>query len=706
VDTPASRAALAGQSGTQIIENYLGVRVLSSWTPLNLAEPEAAQPEGIRWALIAEMGQGEVSQPVTRMALTAGALAVVAGLLVVLAAFLVSRNLSDPIVKLAQAATALAGGDLARRVQVSTGDEIERLALAFNRMADELAGRVGTLEQRVEESTTALTATATHLRQEINARMRTDEALRKREAQYRALFERVPVGLYRSTPDGTIVDANPAMAHMLGYPDPESLLGVDAISLYLDAEDRSRWRTLLEQADVLRDFDIQVRRNDGSIIWVRNTARAVKDERGRTIYYEGSLEDVTARRQAEAEIHALNVALEQRVADRTRELAALYDVSAAASRSQDLETLLAESLARTTAALHSRAGAIHVRDELPVPPALPRDPYGTAPGTAGDARTAPAWRLAVHHGIPADRLAELGALLAAGGLGDWVIEHKEALLIPDVTADARTGQALGQAGPLALLITPLQAGGRVLGLMSVLREPGRTFSLEEVALLGSLADQIGLAVEGDRLRQLAQQASVMAERGRLARDLHDTVTQLLYGLVTLAEAGQAQLEAAAPDAIQHTLARIAETARQALKEMRLYVHQLRPAVLAEEGLVGTLHQRLAAVEGRSNVQARLVADPSVDLPAPAEEALYHIAREALNNALKHARAASVSVTLSCQDGKVVMEILDDGCGFDPESVGQAGMGLTTMRERAEGIGGTLTVTSKPGAGTRVTVILS
>jgi len=140
--------------------------------------------------------------------------------------------------------------------------------------------------------------------------------------------------------------------------------------------------------------------------------------------------------------------------------------------------------------------------------------------------------------------------------------------------------------------------------------------------------------------------------------------------------------------------------------MRLYIHQLRPTVLAEEGLVGGLHQRLAAVEGRSNVQTRLLADESIELPAPVEEALYHIAREALNNALKHAQAASVSVTLGHQDGPVVLEIVDDGCGFDPETVGQAGMGLITMRERAESIGGALTVTSKPGAGTRVTVILA
>jgi signal transduction histidine kinase len=251
----------------------------------------------------------------------------------------------------------------------------------------------------------------------------------------------------------------------------------------------------------------------------------------------------------------------------------------------------------------------------------------------------------------------------------------------------------------------MQAGGQVLGLLTVLCEPDRAFTQEEMALLGSLADHIGLVVEGDSLRQLSQQTRVLAERQRLARDLHDSVVQQLYGLVTLAEAGQAQLEVAASDDIQHTLVRIGETTRQALKEMRQYVHQLRPAVVADEGLVGALHQRLAAVEGRADVQARLLADPSIELPVPVEDALYHIALEALNNALRHARANSVTVTLGSQAQRIVLAIVDDGCGFDPETTGQAGMGLANMRERAEGVGGILTVTSRPGAGTRVEVVL-
>lgn len=698
VDTVASRGALAGQSGTQAEDNYRGERVLSSYAPLTLAEPEAANPQGIRWALIAEMDQREVNQPVLRLALSAGAVSVGAGLLVLVVTLWVSHNLSDPIVQLCEAATALAGGDLTRRVQVSTGDEIEQLAQAFNGMADALAGRVDTLQQRMEESSAVLTTTATHLRQEISARLRTDEALREREAQYRDLFERVPVGLYRTTPEGGLVDANPAMVHLLGYPDQESLLEVNVSSLYVDARDRRQWQTAIEQSGVLRDFEIQVRRYDGAIATLHNTARAVRDERGQVVYYEGSIEDVTARRQAEAEIHALNLALEQRVADRTRELAALYEVSAVASRSQNLESLLAETLSITVAALFIMGGAIHVRDDLPVS-AIP------GPDLASGTGSAPTWRLVAHQGIAADCLAQLDVLLAARGAGDWDLEHDRAFRIPDVTADARTVQVQCHGSPFSLLISPMQAGGRVLGLLTVLCEPDRAFTQEEVALLSSLADRIGLAVEGDGLRQLSQQNRVLAERQRLARDLHDSVVQQLYGLVTLAEAGQAQLEVAASDDIQHTLVRIGETTRQALKEMRQYVHQLRPAVLADDGLVGALHQRLAAVEGRADIQARLLADPSIELPAPVEDALYHIALEALNNALRHAGAKSVTVTLGSEDQRIVLAIEDDGCGFDPETAGQAGMGLANMRERAESVAGILTVTSRPGAGTRVDVVL-
>jgi signal transduction histidine kinase len=250
----------------------------------------------------------------------------------------------------------------------------------------------------------------------------------------------------------------------------------------------------------------------------------------------------------------------------------------------------------------------------------------------------------------------------------------------------------------------------VQGTLCLIQGSPQGFSVEEIALLASVADQVGVAVQSDRLRAQAQEASILQERHRLARDLHDAVTQSLYGLTALSEAGQAQMEAGALDetaagSVNHILARIGQTARQALKEMRLFIHQLRPPALEEEGLVGALHTRLAAVEGRFDVKARLVSDGDVDLPMPVQHTLYQIAQEALNNVLRHAHARSVTVALECQGNGAVMEVVDDGCGFDPTSVPRGRMGLDNMRHRAQEAGGTLEIVSAPDAGTRVRIIV-
>jgi len=128
---------------------------------------------------------------------------------------------------------------------------------------------------------------------------RAEKALREAEARYRGLFDGVPIGLYRTTPTGEILDSNPALVHILGYPDRETLLATNAADVYLDIEDRQRWQTLLEREGVVRDFEAQFRQRNGTVIWARDTSRAVRDADGRVLYYEGSLEDITERKRAE-----------------------------------------------------------------------------------------------------------------------------------------------------------------------------------------------------------------------------------------------------------------------------------------------------------------------------------------------------------------------------------------------------------------------
>lgn len=209
----------------------------------------------------------------------------------------------------------------------------------------------------------------------------------------------------------------------------------------------------------------------------------------------------------------------------------------------------------------------------------------------------------------------------------------------------------------------------------------------------------------DRVRLTeAQTRAALEERQRLARELHDSVTQSLYSLTLLAEAGRRT--AAAGDLAKATgvIARLGETAQQALKEMRLLVFELRPLALETEGLVDALRQRLEAVEKRAGLQATLHAEALPDLPAPVEHGLYRIAQEALNNALKHAGAAAVTVRLRAAAGQVELEVADDGRGFEPAAVrGGGGLGLVSIHERAAALGGAVQIRSAPGAGTRVQV---
>jgi signal transduction histidine kinase len=173
----------------------------------------------------------------------------------------------------------------------------------------------------------------------------------------------------------------------------------------------------------------------------------------------------------------------------------------------------------------------------------------------------------------------------------------------------------------------------------------------------------------------------------------------------LAEAGQAQLENERVLIAYHTFTRVGETARQCIREIRLFIHQLRPSVLEEEGLVGAIQLRLTAVEGRTDMQTHLIADESLLLNPQTEIALYHIAQEALNNTLRHAKATVVTVMLTAHEEQVILEVCDNGCGFLPTMPRVGGMGLANMDQRVQSLGGTFLVRSSPSTGTTIRVVL-
>ncbi len=149
---------------------------------------------------------------------------------------------------------------------------------------------------------------------------RAQDALRESEERYRTLFEGVPVGLYRTTVDGLFIDANPALVRILGYPDRETLLRAEVAELYLDPESRREWQSQMECRGSLADVELQLRRNDGTVIWVRDTARTVCDAEGRFRHFEGSIQDITERKEAEEALKEYSERLEEMVAERTADL--------------------------------------------------------------------------------------------------------------------------------------------------------------------------------------------------------------------------------------------------------------------------------------------------------------------------------------------------------------------------------------------------
>jgi nitrate/nitrite-specific signal transduction histidine kinase len=372
--------------------------------------------------------------------------------------------------------------------------------------------------------------------------------------------------------------------------------------------------------------------------------------------------------------------LEQRVADRTRELSALYDVTSVASASLDLQTVLESSLDRILVMMGSEVGAIHLLDET----------EGMLILTA--------WR-----GIPPSLVAKTDQVPVGSGLAGWVIEHREPLVVPDVAAGPRPLLAIPARGSQAYVGAPMLARGRVLGVLSVVGERGRQFSEEEVTLLASIADQVGVAVENAQLYEQAQQAAALRERQRLARDLHDAVTQTLFSAGLIAEVLPRLWERDLEEG-QRQLQELRLLTRAAMAEMRTLLLELRPAALVGMQLGDLLRQLAEVTTGRARVPVTVTVEGQRPLPPDVQVALYRIAQEALNNVAKHSGASQAAVSLHFRPEQVELCISDSGCGFDPNRILSEHLGLGIIRERAEAIDATLAIESEIGRGTQVTVV--
>jgi signal transduction histidine kinase len=290
------------------------------------------------------------------------------------------------------------------------------------------------------------------------------------------------------------------------------------------------------------------------------------------------------------------------------------------------------------------------------------------------------------------------------GVAGRVFFCGETITVEDLRYDPSIAHAIAaEEGIYSLISVPILIDGEVYGVFGMNYCQPRTFSADDQRLFTALAQRAGQAIQNARLYEEAKQAAALSERQRLARELHDSVTQALYSLTLLAEAGKRQAHAGNLERVQEHMGQLGSIAQQALKEMRLLVYQLRPLALEQEGLVVALQQRLDAVEKRASIRATLEAAGELLLPAAVESALYRVAMEALNNSLKHAGASAVTVRIFPAQGGVVLEIEDNGRGVDQTKLNRGGIGMSSMAERMAQLGGSFALDSPPQGGTIVRV---
>jgi len=310
-------------------------------------------------------------------------------------------------------------------------------------------------------------------------------------------------------------------------------------------------------------------------------------------------------------------------------------------------------------------------------------------------------------GVSRDVVEAMSLPIGKDPAGTAAREHR-----PVATTDLRVSWNEGNDHPAAppidwirdygaCIAVPLAVGSDLFGVIALYYREPRPFSEEDVRIAQSFGDQAALAIENARLREQMERSAVAAERLRLARDLHDSVTQSLFAASLQAEALRRKWRPASAEA-QRSLDDVERLTRGALAEMRTLLLEMRPAALAQSSLHDLLRHLVDATEARTRIPVKLSLADSAPLPPDVTIALYRIAQEAMNNVVRHSKARRAWVTLAGSVGLVKLVVGDDGRGFDSSHVGPEQFGLRIMRERAEAVAATLNVASVSRHGTVVT----
>jgi PAS domain S-box-containing protein len=511
---------------------------------------------------------------------------------------------------------------------------------------------------------------------------RAEKLLHEMEARYRGIFESTGDALIITDLDGVVVAANPAAWHMHGY-SGDSFVGAHCSSFIHPAsypefvEFLSRCRA----GEAYRYTALHVR-HDGTPFPV--------EAHGSAFTYLGSphalavVRDVSEREQNVAE-------MEQRVESRTQTLAALLEVSRSVASTLELAPVLRLILDHLESLVGYTGASVLSLDKGQI--------------TVLDYRGPTPRREVVREVYEPEQRA----------IFNQIAEMHVAVILDDVHDDSplaaaiqeRFGERIRTIYPYmrSWMSIPLVVKDNAIGLISMQSSQPGYYTERSARIATAIAALAAIALENARLYEQAQDRAALDERQRLARELHDSVSQALYGIALGARTARTLLDrdpAQAAEPLDYMLA-LTDTA---MEEMRALILELRPESLEREGLASALRKLAEATQHRQRliVQAHICNEPAIALEA--KQAFYRIAQEALHNIIKHANATTIDLTLETAPDAVTLTVADDGAGFDPDASFPGHLGLRSMRERMARLGGDLTITSAPGQGATIRATLS
>jgi PAS domain S-box-containing protein len=522
-------------------------------------------------------------------------------------------------------------------------------------------------------------------------------SLREAENRYRALFDSVPVSLYRAASDGKVIDANLALARLVGCPDRESLLTSAALETYITPQDRQQILALLESQGIVRNFETRVRRPDGTVLWLEHNAQAIRDAEGKVLYYDGTLEDITGRKQAE-------MALQRR----NRDLAVFNQVGLTLAATLDLHQVLDQVLLAVTETIGAEGSSVWMWDELHEGCLVCR---------------------AASHPGPDEALINM-RLQPGQGVAGWVAENGRSAIVPCAPNDPHfAGNIDAQTGfrTMSILAAPLRVREGIIGVVEVVNKLNGDFDASDDALIETLATWAAIAIDNARLIEVLRQRTVELQARNeeldafahtVAHDLKNPLG-LILGYTELLEQDFSTFPEKQQQQCLQTILQSSTKMQNIVDELLLLSETRKVEVkhrpLDMASIVAEAQRRLSHMA--DEYQAEMIMPPASAWPAAMGHAPWveQVWVNYISNALKYGgRPPHVELGAESQpDGMVRFWVRDNGPGLTPEAqarlftpftrlaqvnVAGHGLGLSIVQRIVEKLGGQASAESQIGQG--------